>query len=156
MANDVEFATGHATAGSSRKSVAGRHRPKCSSKVELAERLRPPKLAERRRKAEGIPIMLWTTAMGFAKRSSQPTICCLADSLICPTGKSVTRLSFACPAPFAKIFLFFRTPNQNYMIRRPVPQRGDTRSSRPRGGMRWTPMVQLTRALEADGEDVWS
>jgi hypothetical protein len=38
MANDVEFATRQATAGSSRKSVAGRHRPKCSSKVKLAER----------------------------------------------------------------------------------------------------------------------
>jgi hypothetical protein len=28
------------------------------------------------------------------------------------------------PAPFAKIFLFFRTPNQKYMIRRLVPLEG--------------------------------
>jgi hypothetical protein len=30
----------------------------------------------------------------------------------------------------------------------PVPQRGDTRSSRPRGGMRWTLIALRTNALE--------
>jgi len=34
--------------------------------------------------------------------------------------------------------------------------RGGSRSSRTRGGMRWTRMALLTRALEADGEVVWS
>jgi hypothetical protein len=29
-----------------------------------------------------------------------------------------------CPVLFAKIFLFFRTPNQNYIIRHPVPIEG--------------------------------
>jgi hypothetical protein len=39
---------------------------------------------------------------------------------------------------------------------RPVPQRGDTRSSRTRGGMRWTRMRCRRAALEADGKAVWS
>jgi hypothetical protein len=34
--------------------------------------------------------------------------------------------------------------------------RGVSRSSRTRGGMRWTRIALLTRALEADGEVVWS
>jgi hypothetical protein len=38
----------------------------------------------------------------------------------------------------------------------PVPQRGGSRSSRTRGGMRWTLMALKTNALEADGEVVWS
>jgi len=35
-------------------------------------------------------------------------------------------------------------------------QRGVSRSSRTRGGMRWTLTVLLTRAPDADGEVVWS
>jgi hypothetical protein len=35
-------------------------------------------------------------------------------------------------------------------------KRGDTRSSRPRGGMQWTLTMLLTRAPDADGEVVWS
>jgi hypothetical protein len=42
--------------------------------------------------AKTIPIMFWTTAMGFAKRSTRPAICCLTGCLICPTGKSMTCL----------------------------------------------------------------
>ena len=34
--------------------------------------------------------------------------------------------------------------------------RGGSRSSRTRGGMRWTRMVLTTKAPEADGEVVWS
>jgi hypothetical protein len=34
--------------------------------------------------------------------------------------------------------------------------RGGSRSSRTRGGMRWTRMALETKALEADGEAVWS
>ena len=85
-----------------------------------------------RAEAEAIPIIVRTTAMGFAKRSTH---------LICArrANQFVGGLCL-CPVPFEKIFLFFRTPNQSYMIRCPVPQRGDTRSSRPRGGMRWTRM----------------
>ena len=43
-----------------------------------------------------------------------------------------------------------------YYIRRPVPQRGGSRSSRTRSGMRWTRVALLTKALPADGEVVWS
>jgi hypothetical protein len=45
---------------------------------------------------------------------------------------------FPCPVPFAKIFLFPPDPNQIYIPRRLVPSRGVSRSSRTRGGMRWT------------------
>jgi hypothetical protein len=34
--------------------------------------------------------------------------------------------------------------------------RGGSRSSRTRGGMRWTPMVPITNGAEADGKAVWS
>ena len=43
----------------------------------------------------------------------------------------------ACPAPFAKIFLFRPEANQFTDSHRPVPQRG-VRTSRTRGRMRWT------------------
>jgi hypothetical protein len=35
-------------------------------------------------------------------------------------------------------------------------QRGGSRSSRTRDGMRWTLVVPITNGIEADGEDVWS
>src|SRR5882672_3242386 len=54
----------------------------------------------------------------------------------------------ACPAPFAKIFLFASNPNQFTESHRPVPQRGDRASSRARGGMRWT---RQRRAMSGDG-----
>jgi hypothetical protein len=34
------------------------------------------------------------------------------------------QITESCPAPFAKIFRFALTPNQHYIPRRPVPQRG--------------------------------
>jgi hypothetical protein len=34
------------------------------------------------------------------------------------------QISESCPAPFAKIFHFALTPNQQYIAHRPVPQRG--------------------------------
>ncbi|HEX3114740.1 MAG TPA: hypothetical protein VHQ48_04640, partial [Bradyrhizobium sp.] len=40
------------------------------------------------------------------------------------TGKSLT----ACPAPFAKIFLFFRNANQRYIVSCPVPPGGALRN----------------------------
>ena len=52
-----------------------------------------------------------------------------------------------CRVQFAKIFRFAPDPNQIYISRRPVPQRGGSRSSRTRGGMRWTRAAHLTRAL---------
>src|SRR5437762_3389765 len=38
----------------------------------------------------------------------------------------------------------------------PVPQRGGSRSSRTRDGMRWTRAAPLTNGADADGEVVWS
>jgi hypothetical protein len=38
----------------------------------------------------------------------------------------------------------------------PPDERGVSRSSRTRGGMRWTRMALETRAPDADGEVVWS
>ena len=52
----------------------------------------------------------------------------------CPTGKSVK----SCLVPFEKIFLFFRTANQLSNFSRPTRDRGVSRSSRTRDGMRWT------------------
>jgi hypothetical protein len=67
---------------------------------------------------------------------------CVAGHLtglaISSSGKSTAATRFTCPAPFAKIFLFARTPNHFYIRCHPVPQRGGSRSSRTRGGMRWT------------------
>src|SRR5258707_9288878 len=60
----------------------------------------------------------------------------------------------ACPAPFAKIFLFSPDANQFTESRRPVPQRGVSRSSRTRGGMRWTRQRARRTRPEADGEVV--
>jgi len=71
---------------------------------------------------------------------------------------------------------FTATPNQRLSLHRPTPQRGGSRSSRTRGGMRWTRQRRraigvagraLNRACEriagaqtndadADGEVVWS
>src|ERR1700738_4363656 len=53
----------------------------------------------------------------------------------------------AVQSPHAKIFPFAPGPNQLYIPCRLVPQRGGSRSSRTRGGMRWTRAALLTRAL---------
>src|SRR6267154_2291419 len=68
------------------------------------------------------------------------------QSLICPTGQVLTR----------KIFLFFRNANQANNGLVSPEKRGGSRSSRTRGGMRWTRIVQKTSARDADGEVVWS
>src|SRR6266702_3938252 len=73
----------------------------------------------------------------------------------CLTGKSLRLLICCCPYPFSKIFRFAPDPNQFTDSHRPVPQRGGSRSSRTRGGMRWTRAALLTRARTADGEVVW-
>ena len=64
--------------------------------------------------------------------------------------------SRACPVPAEKIFWFSEIANQSISMSIPSHLRGGSRSSRTRDGMRWTRMVLLTRALEADGEVVWS
>jgi len=48
-------------------------------------------------------------------------------------GKSASPRAFACPAPFEKIFLFFRNPNHRYIVSHPVPEEGRWPSSRTLG-----------------------
>jgi len=45
-------------------------------------------------------------------------------------------------------------PNQYYTLAVPS-HRGALRTSRTRGGMRWTRSVRLTKRAAADGEVVW-
>jgi hypothetical protein len=64
---------------------------------------------------------------------------------------------FGGPVSSAKIFSFSFHPNQSHLSRYPAPQEGRFAIVTDVGcGMRWTRMVLLTRALEADGEVVWS
>jgi hypothetical protein len=56
----------------------------------------------------------------------------------------------------SKNILIFRNRKSAYTTHIPSHLRGGSRSSRTRDGMRWTRMVLLTRAPEADGEVVWS
>jgi hypothetical protein len=60
--------------------------------------------------AKAIPIMLWTTAMGFAKGSTHPTIC-PTGWLICPTGKSAKIVS----SPLCKNISVFPKYKSSYM-----------------------------------------
>jgi len=74
----------------------------------------------------------------------------------CPTGKSAHAIGrFPCPDPRAKIFLFFRITKSAYIHSIPRHQRGASRSSRTRRGLRWTRIALETKACEADGEIVW-
>ena len=57
--------------------------------------------------------------------------------VICPTGKKSSHAK-TCPPLRAKIFLFSPDPNQMHIQAVPSRQRGVSRSSRTRGGMRWT------------------
>ena len=61
-----------------------------------------------------------------------------------------------CPDLSAKRFLFSLTPNHFYNSPRLTHERGVSRSSWTRDGMRWTLMVLRTNGTEADGEVVWS
>jgi len=70
----------------------------------------------------------------------------------CPTGKSPK----TCPALPRKIFRFCRRANQWFLSARLTQMRGGSRSSRTRGGMRWTRKPRLTSVVDADGEVVWS
>src|SRR5437588_3832134 len=71
--------------------------------------------------------------------------------LVLTPAQNLHRLSFArerfvepdqadssSPVLFAKIFPFLLDPNQNYIPAIPPHTRGGSRSSRTRGGMRWT------------------
>jgi hypothetical protein len=60
-------------------------------------------------------------------------------------------------SPSRKNILIFRNSKSVYIHGHPVPQEGRFAVvTDVGGGMRWTRMVLLTRAPEADGEVVWS
>jgi hypothetical protein len=65
------------------------------------------------------------------------------------------QISKTCPALGAKIFRFRRRANQWFVSAR-LTRQGALRTSRTRGGMRWTRKLRRTSAAEADGEVVWS
>jgi hypothetical protein len=60
-------------------------------------------------------------------------------------GQITSDFQKSCQAPKSKIFLFSLDPNQFTDSLRPVPQRG-VRTSRTRGGMRWTLAARETNA----------
>ncbi len=82
--------------------------------------------------------------MGIA--ALHPSCGTCARARRCPPGKSTHLAVTSCPVPPAKIF-HSRFTQITFTIR-PVPphMRGGSRSSRTRGGMRWTRTTLLTRA----------
>src|SRR5258708_37063458 len=66
------------------------------------------------------------------------------------------RRATPCPALSEKIFWFSETANQVYIRSIPLHTEGRCATSRTRSGMRWTRIVPLTRAPDADGEVAWS
>src|ERR1700760_4569366 len=68
-----------------------------------------------------------------------------------PTGKSPK----PCPALSRKIFRLTSRPNHRLIWFVSPDERGGSRSSRTRGGMRWTRKLRLTSAADAYGESVW-
>jgi hypothetical protein len=62
----------------------------------------------------------------------------------------------AVQPPFAKIFLFFRTPNQNYTIRRPASLEGRFAIVTDARRDAMDADAPITNGAQADGEVVWS
>jgi len=82
-----------------------------------------------------------------------------------PVGSSLFRKKDSCGRAKRLVLLFISDlqkslltpdPNQLHLSAVPSRKRGVAQRHETWGGMRWTRMVLLTRALEADGEDVWS
>src|ERR1700676_5784632 len=82
------------------------------------------------------PVTIYASCKYLARRANQLVFC-----------------RIACPAPFAKIFLFSPDPNQFTDSHRLVPTRGaDRASSRTRGGMRWTQERQARNVVAGRDE----
>ena len=74
-----------------------------------------------------------------------------------PTGKSMRLALNRLSSPSRKNILIFRNRKSVYILAHPASQEGRFAVVTDVGcGMRWTRMVLLTRAPEADGEVVWS
>src|SRR5438105_5581621 len=86
--------------------------------------------------------------MGPRFRGDDDTGKCLSSPELrpCLTCKSGHLVNFSSPVALQKINPFSIYPNHFYKRGRLVPQRGGSRSSRTRGGMRWTLIVLLTNS----------
>src|SRR3982074_3116302 len=85
---------------------------------------------------------------GF-RAALNPSCDLLPDGLVdLPDGQISDSPVTCLSSPFCKNILVFRMPKSLLYPRRPVPQRGGSRSSRTRGGMRWTHEALLTTAAE--------
>jgi hypothetical protein len=78
---------------------------------------------------------------------SSPAMTARGTGFCHPTGKSPGRFSAPPVQPLVKKYSDFPKTQISSYIRRPVPPRGVSRSSRARGGMRWPQAVLKTRAL---------
>jgi hypothetical protein len=74
-------------------------------------------------------------------------------ALICPVEANQ---QLACPALFAKIFLFSSDPNHRLIPSRPVPQRGRLAIVTNAGRDAVDAEALLTNSAQADGEVAWS
>ena len=93
-------------------------------------------------------VRTWTLGTSARSKASSP----------CPgmTNRLAGKSVILCPPPFAKIFAFLSKANHFISHAVSSHQRGVSRSSRTRDGMRWTRLVLLTNGADADGEVVWS
>jgi hypothetical protein len=124
-----------------RKSSVSGHRASRTNKLDLRVRLRFPR---------------WRRSNGSRERTPDDRLREEANPLR-ETGGLLSRINVIWPVQscFQKDSAF-RSPQIKSISPPFRPQRGDTRSSRPRGGMQWTLTMLLTRAPDADGEVVWS
>ena len=102
-------------------------------------------------------IAIWNgtgTTLGRRRPLPAHTISRADSTKIDPTGKSLLFIGIDVKPRAKKHFCFTETQTSLYQPH-PVPFRGASRNVPARGGVRWTRMVRLTRAPEADGEIVW-
>jgi hypothetical protein len=83
-------------------------------------------------------------------------ICRTDSTLSTPTGKSVLVIGNRVKPLVKKYFCFTEMKNGLYQLPSRPNQWGVAQGHQCGTGMRWTRMALLTRALEADGKDVWS
>ena len=106
---------------------------------------------------EAIPILDLTGAVGFA--SLNPPDMVLRDPPGCVTTRRANHFGFTevkVKPRHQKDFCFSEMESGLYQWpSRPI-QRGVAQRHQRGAGMRWTRTALLTRALEADGEIVWS
>jgi hypothetical protein len=88
----------------------------------------------------------WSARVHTNQSAFSPKADLLNRIKLIPPVQSLPKKYF--PSPPTQITSIFATVSSHL--------RGGSRSSRTRGGMRWTQAMLLTRASTADGEVVWS